>query len=356
MRERPNKASIIVIGAGAIVKSAHLPAYRLAGYEVRGIYDLNPEKSSALAREFGIERVYPELAEALSDRTEGVVFDLAVPASQMTPILSAIPNGARVLLQKPMGETIEEAREIVRICSVKRLVAAVNFQLRYAPYILKAKELIAEGVIGTITDVEIRMNIHTPWQIWDFLADIPRMEILYHSIHYIDLIRKILGEPVSMRARTIKHPSMCSLASVRTNICMDYGDHLWGNILTNHCHDYGGKHQQSHLKVEGTKGAILVRIGRLLNYPHGAPDVFQYIVRDGAEPAEWRTEEIEGTWFPHAFIGSMAEVMRTFSDPGYIPDNHVSDCLHTMACVEAAYRSNEQPGVSPDTFIQTEDT
>jgi hypothetical protein len=31
-----------------------------------------------------------------------------------------------------------------------------------------------------------------------------------------------------------------------------------------------------------------------------------------------------------------------------VPDNHIKDCLNTMACVEAAYTSNETMGVRPD--------
>ncbi|HPU57778.1 MAG TPA: gfo/Idh/MocA family oxidoreductase, partial [Verrucomicrobiota bacterium] len=37
-RPRP----IVIIGAGGIVRDAHLPAYRKANFPVAGIYDLNP--------------------------------------------------------------------------------------------------------------------------------------------------------------------------------------------------------------------------------------------------------------------------------------------------------------------------
>lgn len=69
------------------------------------------------------------------------------------------------------------------------MLAAVNFQLRYAPFIEAAKTIIAEKNFGTITDIEINVNVHTPWELWTFLQTAPRVEILYHSVHYIDLIR-----------------------------------------------------------------------------------------------------------------------------------------------------------------------
>lgn len=340
--------SIIIIGAGGIVSDGHLPAYRSAGFHVRGIYDLVRTKAVDLADRFGIEMVYADLSEAILDAQDPVVYDLAVPASQMIPILEQLPSGSTVLLQKPMGENLADAREIFRICIARKIMAGVNFQLRYAPFILKAKELMATGALGVITDVEIKINTYTPWHLWDFLYDIPRMEILYHSIHYIDLVRNLLGDPISLMARTIGHPSMQKLSSVRTNICMIHGDGLWANILTNHCHDYGNRHQHSYIRIEGTKGAIYMKIGLLLDYPYGEPDVFEYITRQHDPHADWQVIPIQGSWFPDAFAGSMAQMLRTFSDHEYVPDNHIKDCLNTMACVEAAYMSNETMGFKPD--------
>ena len=50
--------AIDIIAAGGIVRDAHLPAYRKAGFPVAGIYDPDPEQAHARAREFGIPRVY----------------------------------------------------------------------------------------------------------------------------------------------------------------------------------------------------------------------------------------------------------------------------------------------------------
>ena len=208
--------------------------------------------------------MYASLQEAIDAADDTIVFDLAVPASQIMPILEQLPVKSNVLLQKPMGENLEDAKAIVAICKQKQFVAGVNFQLRYAPFILKVKELIANDVIGTITDLDIKVNVLTPWHLWDFLFNLPRVEILYHSIHYIDLVRNLLGNPQSITAKTIQHPAMSKLASVRSNICMDYGKYLWANIATNHCHDYGSKHQYTHIKIEGTKGAILIKVGLLI--------------------------------------------------------------------------------------------
>lgn len=81
-------------------------------------------------------------------------------------------------------------------------------------------------------------------------------------------------------------------------------------------------------------------------YPAGVPDVFEYILIDEGKKPEWKTLDVKGGWFPHAFIGSMAQVMLAKEGAIEKPDNSVEDCIHTMACVEAAYQSSGQGGVS----------
>jgi len=85
--------------------------------------------------------------------------------------------------------------------------------------------MIENGEIGELHDIDIKMTVYTPWHLWDFLYDLPRVEILYHSVHYIDLVRLFFGNPVKVFARTIKHPKMQYLSSTKSNIYMDYGEY-----------------------------------------------------------------------------------------------------------------------------------
>ena len=337
---------IYIIGAGGIVNDAHLPAYQLAGFNVQGIVDINPEKAKSTAERFSIPNCYSSLEAMLQVAPANAIFDLAVPGSQIIPVLSLLPEKAAVLIQKPMGENFQQAIEILKLVKKKEQLAAVNFQLRYAPYILTAKDLLAKGLLGEIYDIEINVNVYTPWQLWDFLFTSPRVEILYHSIHYIDLVRNMLGNPVSVYAKTTRHPSMPQLASVRSNIIMDYGEMVAANILTNHCHNYGTPKQQSYIKIEGSKGAVKISFGALIDYPRGSADSFEYVLLEEGKEPEWREIKVEGSWFPHAFIGSMSQLMLAAEGSIAAPDNSAADCIHTMACVEAAYLSSERGGIS----------
>jgi predicted dehydrogenase len=337
---------IVSIGTGGIVEDSHYPAYRKVGFTVAGLYDAKPERARQMAAKFGVPIVYESLAEAAAQAPAEAVFDVAVPASAILGILRQLPDGRGVLIQKPMGETLDEARQIRDLCHAKHLTAAVNFQLRYAPLVIAARSLIGQGAIGSLHDMEVRLTVYTPWDLWTFLYGLPRMEILYHSVHYLDLIRSLLGEPHGVYAKTVKNPKQPQLASTRSNIILDYGDTLRANVETNHGHEFGRRHQESYVKWEGTNGAIKAQLGVNLNYPEGEPDSFEYCILEPNTPPHWESVPINGTWFPDAFIGTMASLM-CFMDgsAAYLP-TAVDDAYRTMAVVEAAYESSAH-GATP---------
>ncbi|HZZ20256.1 MAG TPA: Gfo/Idh/MocA family oxidoreductase [Opitutaceae bacterium] len=348
LRQKPdlptNPRPIVSIGAGGIVRDAHMPAYRRAGWKVASVFDTDLAKAEALARDFAIPRACASLAEAVASASEGAVFDLATPATAIAEILPLLPNDAAVLMQKPLGLDLGMASAIRDICRAKRLKAAVNLQLRFAPNMMAARDIISRGLIGDLHDVDVRVTCSMPWHIWKFLYGIPRMEIIYHSIHYVDLVRSFLGDPAGVWCKTVKHPEMMELASTRTAIALDYGDVTRANIATNHGHKYGGRHQESTLKVEGTKGAIVVRMGVNLDYPRGRPDELEYCVLGEGAPA-WTTVLLEGQWFPHAFVGPMASLMRFASGESDTLPTSVEDAWRTMAVIEACHASSDRGAV-----------
>jgi predicted dehydrogenase len=243
-----------------------------------------------------------------------------------------------------MGEDISQARAIRDICREKNLTAAVNFQLRFSPPVAMARAMVNRGQIGDLVDMEVRMTVFTPWHMWPFLEQRPRVEILYHSVHYIDLIRSFLGDPESVYARSTRHPLAPRLTSTRSTIIMNYGDLVRANIEVNHGHAFGLKHQESFIKWEGTKGAIKVRLGLMLDYPNGQEDLFECVVLKEGKPPEWTRVPVEGSWFPEAFMQSMGSLMSYLDGSAASLPTSVQDAFRTMAVVEAAYESNDGGG------------
>jgi predicted dehydrogenase len=225
------------------------------------------------------------------------------------------------------------------------LIGAVNFQLRYSPHVLAARSLIEAGVIGKLQDMEVRITVDTPWHLWKFLEKLPRVEILYHSVHYLDLIRSFLGEPRGIYAKTLKDLRSKKIASTRSAMLLDYGSLLRATVTVNHSHQFGQRYQESYIKWEGTRGMIKADLGLLLNYPKGGPDRFEY-ARLEKSKFVWRKLALKGSWFPDGFIGTMSSLMRYVEGSSHTLPTSTADAHRTMALVEAAYRSSEK-GATP---------
>src|SRR5689334_21756812 len=88
---------IVIIGAGAIVRTAHLPAYARLGLPVAGFFDVDAAQARATAAPVPGAQVFATLEAAAS--YPGAVFDVAVPGDQVVGILQRLPQGAAVLVQ-----------------------------------------------------------------------------------------------------------------------------------------------------------------------------------------------------------------------------------------------------------------
>jgi predicted dehydrogenase len=326
---------IVIIGAGGIVDDAHLPAYRLANFPVAGVYDLDHDRALEVANKWDTT-AFATIEEAIA--TANAVYDLALPPGVHVDVLPKLPDGAAVLLQKPMGSDLAEATQILELCRSKKLRAAVNFQLRFSPMFLALADAIERGWLGDIVDVEVHLNLLTPWELFPFLKGMPRVEIAVHSIHYLDTLRALLGNPTGVHARTLGHPST-DLAQTRTSAILDYGPMQRVTLSINHNHDFGRKFQDASFRVEGDKGAAIVKLGLLLNYPEGEPDEL-WITREGEE---WTEVPLSGRWFPHAFIGTMSNLQRFAAGEDDTLVTSVDDAWHTMALAEAAFESAAKP-------------
>jgi predicted dehydrogenase len=347
---------IVVIGAGAIVRTAHLPAYGRLRFPIAGVFDIDPAQARATARAFGIPRTYESLDQAA--REPGAIFDVAVPGEQVVAILERLPDGAAVLIQKPMGADLAQAARILACCREKTLTAAINFQLKFAPGMLALADLVAAGDLGAVVDVDVRVVIEQPWQNWTFMVGAPRVEIVYHSIHYLDAIRHLIGEPRGVYCKAVGHPSTPQLSDTRSTIILDYGGALRCSLVLNHTHKADATYKMSQIMVEGTKGIARVTWGVNLDYPAGPPDTMEVyglsVAGQDGRAHGWMPIPLRGSWFTEAFEGPMSNLQRFAAGEDAVLVGSVDDAIKTMALVEACYESSARGATSFHAFEDRE--
>jgi predicted dehydrogenase len=331
---------IAIVGAGEIVEACHLPAYRMAGFRVAGIYDIDAAKAHKLAQQFGIDKVYATLDELADDRNARIA-DIAVPAWVQPGVAERLAAaGKHLLCQKPLAENYADAKRIFDACTNAKVKAAVNQQMRWSPGIRASHTIIRRGWLGDLLQATIAVNVKQEFANWAWLRDKETLEFMYHSIHYMDSIRFLFGTPEYVYADGARFPGQQCKGETRTLLHIKFPGEARGLIHDNHNHIGTEDDWYATFRFEGTEGIVKGTNGSLYNYPVGREDTLSYYSKR-LHPDYWFTPALHGKWFPHAFMGTMGELMRAIEEDRE-PENSVEDNLLTLQMVFAAYRSMQE--------------
>jgi predicted dehydrogenase len=334
---------IAFIGCGGIVNYGHIPAYKAHGFHMIGGYDLNHESAENTVREHGLLRLYESLDDLLSDPAVQIVDIATLPWVQKELVTKAVAAGKHMLCQKPFSDQYAEAAEMTTLAQQAGLKIAVHQQFRWSSLIRSVRCLLSEGWVGDVLDVQVQVSIHTPWDMWPWLASQPRLEVLYHSIHYLDSLRFLFGDPDLITSRHTKHPTQLSKGETKTITVWDYENGM--QILIAICHFDWSAGLYSLCRVLGTDGLLEGTIGTNYDYPDGRNDTIKFTGRSNSERDF--SVVLPGKWIPDAFYGPMASLMEAIQTGGE-PVTSARDNLGTLRVVDAAYRSmNDRRSVSP---------
>jgi len=117
------------------------------------------------------------------------------------PCMKALEMGYDILLEKPIAPTEKECRDILALAKKKGRIVAVCHVLRYAPYFVKMKELLAKGAIGKVMSIQhlepiehthmahsyVRGNWHNSKKTTPIL--------LAKSCHDLDIVKWVIDKP-----------------------------------------------------------------------------------------------------------------------------------------------------------------
>jgi predicted dehydrogenase len=136
-----------VVGLGFMGRT-HIQSLRRLGVEVEGILGVDHAEGERVGRELGITQLYPSYNDVLSDPNARVIH-LCTPNSLHYPMAkAALESGKNVICEKPLAINTAESSELVRLAESQKLVAAVNYNLRFYPLTQEAHARIRSGEIG----------------------------------------------------------------------------------------------------------------------------------------------------------------------------------------------------------------
>jgi predicted dehydrogenase len=153
-----DKIKCAIVGCGRI-SDLHARAY--AGSQDADIFavcDMNADLAKKRKEEWGARKVFTDYEELLKDPDIQAV-ELLVPHHlhrEMT--VAAAQAKKHISVQKPMANKVSEAREMVAAAKEHKVLLKVFENFVFYPPYLKAKELVAEGAIGTLITVRMRLT------------------------------------------------------------------------------------------------------------------------------------------------------------------------------------------------------
>lgn len=327
----PARFGIGIVGSGNIVENAQIPSYLDAGYRLEAMTSRTRANAERVAAAAGIARVHDSVEELLADPAVDVVDIALPPILQPDVIRRALQAGKHVLAQKPLAVTYREASEVVALAAEAGVILAVNQNGRFDPSINAARSLIGDGLLGTRLVAGISMHIQMPWQTYYEDERYDRLMVLHMSVHHVDQLRMLFGDPISVTAVGRRTPGPYFGDTIAQYV-LQYEDGFWASSLddgTNWSDDFDITY-----RIQGTDASMKGVIG----WPHGMASTLSYQRRG---EGEWVSPEFSRQWFPDAFSATMGELLQALEE-GRQPTNSGTDNLTTMRAVFAAYRSIEE--------------
>ena len=227
-------------------------------------------------------------------------------------------------------------RIVDRAAQLGRKVA-VQQQLRFEEGIAATREMIRKAWIGEPTAVSFTVDVQTDFSAWSWLVEAPKLELYYHSIHYFDAIRALIGEPTRVFGTQSRRPGQLPRGETRTISTLIYPGDLRAVVHANHENLSG--HNRAEYQVDGTGGTIRGTLGLMYGYPHGRPDTLE--IWSSVLPTDgWLSYPVTTRWMPDAFIGPVRSLLAAIANAGE-PETSARDNLGTLKMIEALYRSGE---------------
>jgi predicted dehydrogenase len=349
---RNKEVTIGCIGAGFVMDECHLVAYRNAGFRPVAIASRTPLRAAAVAARHKIPTVYDDYRLLLADPRIEVV-DIAVPPDVQFEVIRETVRHADhlrgILAQKPLGVNFAQAEEIVALCQDAGITLAVNQNMRYDQSIRACRDLLVRGELGTPVLATIEMRAIPHWMPWQQRQGWVTLRIM--SIHHLDAFRFLFGNPDRVFASVRPDPRTAQKFPHEDGICLyvlEYENGLraaaWDDVWAGPSREGAASDTGIRWRVEGTEGLARGTIG-WPDYPKRTPSTLEWTSIRHA--GLWERPTWSEVWFLDAFAGPMAELLCALEE-GRSPELSGEDNLHTMALVDACYRSvRERRAVSP---------
>jgi predicted dehydrogenase len=327
---------------------------------------------SAAAQQMGWEGYETDWRKLVARGDIGLI-DVSTPGDSHAAIaIEAAKNGKHIFCEKPLANTLDEARQMVEAVKQAGVVGMVNFNYRRVPAIQLAKSLIESGRLGTIyhwravylQDWIMDPNFPLVWRLQKDQAGSGTLGDL--GAHIIDLARMLLGEISEVTGLTETFIKKRPILAGTTGGLGAAGGAEMGDVTVDDAALFlarfangavgtfevtrfaKGRANSNSFEINGSKGSVRFNLERLneleVLIEDDQPDIAGFrnvLVTNGAEhkymSAWWPAGHIIG--WEHTFTHGVYDLLKGIAS-GTSPDPTFEDGLRCQAILDAVEKSS----------------
>lgn len=207
MTDRP--LGFALVGCGRIAQRyLDLLSGHIAGARLVAVCDTKPERAETAAKKTGAPS-YPDMHEMMRAHRDAidVVCVLTESGLHAQDVIALAPYGKHILVEKPMALTLEDGQAMILACDQFNVRLFVVKQNRYNLPVIKLREALEKGRFGKLVMGSVRVRWCRPQSYYDQDAwrgtwALDGGVFANQASHHIDLLMWMLGEPMSVYAKT----------------------------------------------------------------------------------------------------------------------------------------------------------
>ncbi|MBN1259496.1 MAG: Gfo/Idh/MocA family oxidoreductase [Anaerolineae bacterium] len=337
-----NALRAVLVGCGGISRAWLEAIPGIPGLEIVGLVDLDRARATQSAAQFALNgaEVGTRLPAMLERVQPDLVFDCTIPEAHVEVAETALNHGCHVLGEKPLADSLANARRIIQTAGRTGKVHAVIQNRRYDANIRRLVRFLRSGVLGRVTTVHSDFFIGAHFG--GFRDQMRHVLLLDMAIHTFDAARLITG--VNARAVTCHEwnpPGSWYARDASAVAVFEMEEALVYTYRGSWCAEGLNTTWESSWRIIGTQGSLF--------WDGGAAFQVETVRATGGFISELATVQMVPP-DPADRVGGHAGQIADFVAcvrSGRAPETHCTDNVHSLEMVFGAIASAESGRTAP---------
>lgn len=255
------------IGCGEVTEKKSGPAFSaVEGSRVGAVMCRHDDRARTYAITHGIPKWYTDAQQLIDDPDVNAIYVATPPSSHATYAIMAMKAGKPVYVEKPLAASYEDCARINSVSERTGVPCFVAYYRRYLPYFLRVKQIVDQGIIGHVLNVQVRFAVPPreldysrpetlPWRLQPEIAGGGYFYDL--APHQLDLLQTLFGVILDAEGISTNRGGLYQ-AEDTVSACFRFENGLSGSGMW--CFVAHESAREDRIEVIGDRGKLLFSV------------------------------------------------------------------------------------------------